>query len=82
MAGNLYLGSLPEIAFDRKEDRDREDAAAKIASKKLASHDELQKLFRIEKASFGFINSMPESLFVELRSKSGATIDAAGGGTL
>jgi hypothetical protein len=76
VSGNLYLGSATEPYTNGKEDRDRELATATMACRKLAAYDELQKSFRIESAALGYINSMPKSLFVELRSTSATTIDA------
>lgn len=51
--------------------------AALAICRTLPEYQQLQKSFTIEDATLGLINSMPESLFVELRSTKPQPIDAA-----
>jgi hypothetical protein len=63
------------------ETRMRERAAASqhalAAARGLAGYDELQRSFRVEDALLGYVNLMPESLFIKLRATKGQSIDAA-----
>lgn len=61
-------GSWPPTSESRK--------ALKVC-RDLPGYQQLQKSFQIEEAILGLINSMPESLFVRLRSTEVRTIDAA-----
>jgi hypothetical protein len=72
-------GGAPEIAHPRSVivPIAVESRAAMAICRSLPGYERLHNSFEIEEALLGSVNSMPESLFVRLRSTKPRTIDAA-----
>ena len=58
-------------------ERAAESRKAFAAARDLAGYDAFKRSFRLEDAHLGYVNSMPESLFIQIRSIKRWPIDAA-----
>ncbi len=71
----------PEVAARLREARQREielaSQKALAAARELSGYSEVQRSFSLEEAILGDVNSMPDSLFIQLSSTKPRTLDAA-----